>query len=64
MKRSMQGTGGEGIRPACWTPPFVQPLMSIDKISGQKAVEVRFSVLELSAWGFNPWRAPRQQVIT
>jgi hypothetical protein len=31
---------------------------SLDKIIGQKAVEVRFSVLELSAWGFNPWHAP------
>jgi hypothetical protein len=38
--------------------------MSLDKISGKKAVEVRFSVLELSAWGFNPWRAPHLHAIT
>jgi hypothetical protein len=33
--------------------------MSLAKTSGQKAVEVRFSVLELSAWGFNPRRGVR-----
>jgi hypothetical protein len=38
--------------------------MSLDKTSGQKAVEVRFSVLELSAWGFNPRRAPHLHGIT
>jgi hypothetical protein len=37
--------------------------MKVNKIIREKAVEVRFSVLELSAWGFNPRRTPRQQVI-
>jgi hypothetical protein len=31
--------------------------LALDTIIRQKAVEVRFSVLELSAWVFNPWRA-------
>jgi hypothetical protein len=38
--------------------------MSLDKISGQKAAKVRFSVLELSPWGFNPWRALHLNAIT
>jgi hypothetical protein len=38
--------------------------MCLDEISGQKAIEVRFSVLELSASGFNPWRAPHLHGIT
>ncbi len=38
---------------------LVVGFMSVDKIIKQKAVEVRFSVLELSAWGFNPRRTPR-----
>jgi hypothetical protein len=38
--------------------------MNLDKINGQNAVEVRLSALELSAWGFNPWRAPHLHRIT
>jgi hypothetical protein len=38
--------------------------MNHDKIVGQKAIQVRFSVLELSAWGFNPRRALRLHAIT